>query len=73
MEVAREIASKSPSAVAGAKRMLDYGRDHSTAETLEQAAAWQAAMLSPAEVMEAMAAKAEKRTPAFADLPPLKK
>jgi enoyl-CoA hydratase len=72
MEVAREIASKSPRAVAGTKRILEYGRDHSTAETLEQAAAWQTAMLDPAEVMEAMAARAEKRAPVFADLPPKK-
>lgn len=73
MEVARDIASKSPRTVAGAKRILEYGRDHSTAETLSQAAAWQTATLSPAEVMEAMAAKAEKRMPVFADLPPLRK
>jgi enoyl-CoA hydratase len=73
MEVAREITAKSPRAVAGTKRILEYGRDHSTAETLEQAAAWQTAMLSPAEVMEAMAAKAQKRVPVFADFPARKK
>ena len=73
MEVAREIAAKSPRAVAGSKRLLNYGREHSAAATLEQAAAWQAAMLDPAEVMEAMAARAEKRNPNFADLAPLGK
>ncbi|HEX3754375.1 MAG TPA: enoyl-CoA hydratase-related protein [Rhizomicrobium sp.] len=66
MAVAKEIAAKSPRAMAGTKRTLDYGRDHSVAETLEQVAAWQAAMLDPAEVMEAMAARTEKRVARFA-------
>ena len=72
MAVAHEIAGKSPRAVAGTKRTLDYGRDHNVAETLEQVAAWQAAMLDPAEVMEAMAARTEKRAPRFADVSPRK-
>jgi enoyl-CoA hydratase len=72
MEVAREIAAKSPTAVAGSKRLLNYGRDHSIAETLADIAAWQGENLNPAEVMEAMAARTEKRTPLFADLPPKK-
>jgi len=73
MAVARDIAAKSSRAVAGTKRLLTYGRDHGDTETLAQAAAWQAAMLDPAEVMEAMAARAEKRAAKFADLAPLGK
>jgi enoyl-CoA hydratase len=72
MAVAKDIAAKSPRAVTGTKRALDYGRDHSAAETLEQVAAWQAAMLDPAEVAEALAARTEKRAPRFADLRPPK-
>lgn len=73
MAVAKDIAAKSPRAVAGSKRLLDYGRDHGAAATLEQAAAWQTAMLDPAEVVEAMTARAEKRSPIFAELRPLGK
>jgi enoyl-CoA hydratase len=69
MAVAREIAGKSPRAVAGSKRILNYGREHRAAETLEQAAAWQAAMLDPAEIAEALSARTQKRAPKFADLP----
>ncbi len=73
MAVARAIAAKTPRAVAGSKRLLNYSRDHSDADTLDQAAAWQAAMLDPAEVMEALTARAETPETKFADLYPRRK
>ena len=69
LEMAREIASKPPLAVAGCKRIITYSRDHSTADALDNIAVWNMSMLIPAEMMEAMASKAQKRPGEYADLP----
>jgi enoyl-CoA hydratase len=73
MQVAREIAERSPLAICGTKEMLNYTRDHSVQDGLRYMAAWQSGMFQPGDMVEAFAAKAEKRAPAFEDLPPLKK
>ena len=73
MALAREIAEKSPLAVAGSKRMINYARDHSTADALDYIATWQAGMFASDQIAEAFAAKAEKRAPVFPDLAVLKK
>jgi len=73
MELAREIATKAPVAVAGSKRMINHARDHSIADGLDYIATWQAGMFSPPHMMEAFAAKAQKREPNFPDLAPLRK
>jgi enoyl-CoA hydratase len=73
MELAAEIAQKSPVAVAGSKRMINYARDHSTADALDYIATWQAGMFSPPHMAEAFAARTQKRPPNFPDLSPLKK
>ena len=73
MELAHEIAAKAPVAVAGSKRMINYARDHSIADGLDYIATWQAGMFSPPHMMEAFAAKAQKREPNFADLAPRRK
>ena len=70
--VAREIASKAPLAVYGCKRIITHARDHSTADGLDYISLWNASMLHVEEIMEAMAANAEKRSGNFASLPPLK-
>jgi enoyl-CoA hydratase len=70
MEIAREIASKAPLAVFGCKRMINYARDHSTADTLDYVGVWNASMLQPDEIAEAMSANREKRPGDFVDLPP---
>ena len=72
MGVAADIASKAPVAVYGCKRVITHARDHSTAEGLEYVAMWNAAMLHVEQIMEAMAANAEKRPGRFVDLPPMK-
>ncbi len=69
MEIAKMIASKSPLAVMGCKKAVTYGRDHTTEDALEQIALWNASFLNPAEMMEAMQARAQKRPGDFADLP----
>ncbi|MEM6625543.1 MAG: crotonase/enoyl-CoA hydratase family protein [Pseudomonadota bacterium] len=70
--VAREIASKNPLAVTGSKVMINYARDHSTADALDYIGVWNAAMLAPPHMQEAFAARAEKRKAEFEDLMPLR-
>ena len=68
-EVAREIASKPPLAVYGCKRMINYARDHSTADGLDYIAIWNASFLQGAEMQEAMLANRQQRPGEFVDLP----
>ncbi|MCU0269854.1 MAG: crotonase/enoyl-CoA hydratase family protein [Acidimicrobiales bacterium] len=68
LELAGEIASKSPLAIWGSKEMLTYARDHSVADGLNYIATWQTGMFQPADMMESFAARAEKRDSAFEDL-----
>jgi enoyl-CoA hydratase/carnithine racemase len=72
MDIAREIAAKSPLAVTGSKVMINYARDHTIADGLDYIAVWQTGMFQPAEMGEAFAAKAEKRGANFPDLFPVK-
>jgi enoyl-CoA hydratase len=72
MGIAREIASKAPLAVYGTKRMINYARDHSTADGLDYIGIWNASMLQKQEIQEAIKANAEKRPGAFVELPVLK-
>lgn len=69
MKIAAEIASKAPLAVYGCKRMINYCRDHNTADGLDYIAIWNASMLQPDEMIEAITANGEKRPGDFADLP----
>lgn len=70
--VAKEIASKNPLAVTGSKVIINYGRDHSTADTLDYIGLWNAGMLAAPHMMEAMMAQAQKRDADFPDLLPLR-
>ncbi|MBD5801569.1 Carnitinyl-CoA dehydratase [Azoarcus sp. Aa7] len=65
--LARQIAGKSPLAMRGTKEMLNYSRDHSVVDGLNQVATWNAAMLLSADLNEALAAAREQRLPRFAD------
>jgi enoyl-CoA hydratase len=67
---AREIAAHSPLAVWGTKVAMNYARDHSVDDALDQIATWQAGMFQPADMAEAFAAKTGKRPPVFPDLLP---
>ena len=71
-EVARTIASRSPLAIYGSKQMITYARDHSTADSLDHMATWQAGMFQPADMAEAFAAQAEGREGDFDDLLPFR-
>jgi len=65
--VAREIAEKSPIAVAGTKQMLSYMRDHRIDDGLDYIATWNAAMLQSEDLRVAVAAHMSKQKPTFAD------
>jgi len=68
LEMASTIATKSPIAIAGAKKSLTYARDHSVNAGLEQIATWNAGMLRPEELMTAIQAKMQKKEAIFKDL-----
>jgi len=73
LETAREIAAHSPLALLGSKHFMNYARDHTTAESLDRVALWMAAMAHGEDIRVAITARAEKKTPVFADLPKRKR
>ncbi len=63
MDIAAEIASRSPLAVLGCKEMINYARDHSISDSLDYMAVWQSGMFQPqTDMMETFSAKAEKKS-----------
>jgi len=72
LEAAREIAARAPLAVSASKRAIDFAREHTVAESLEQAAWLQASVWSTPDVMEAMRARAAKERGDFVGLRALK-
>ncbi|MDA7428785.1 crotonase/enoyl-CoA hydratase family protein [Primorskyibacter aestuariivivens] len=69
MEMARDIAAKSPLAIAGIKKALTYARDHTVADGLDQIATWNGGMLRPEDLMKAIQTKMESQQAVFDDLP----
>jgi enoyl-CoA hydratase len=69
--LAKEIASKAPTAVWGTKQAITHARDHGVAESLDHMALLQASIWASDDVREAMVAAREKRQPEFKDLPPI--
>ena len=67
MQIAAEIASKSPLAVRGTKEMIRYMRDHRVDDGLDFVATWNAAMLQSEDLRVAIAAHMAKQKPTFAD------
>ena len=68
MDMAREIASKSPLAISGIKEVINYSRDHSVDESLNYVALWNAAMKYEDDLKETFIAKMEKRENVFQGL-----
>ena len=69
MEIAADIAARSPLTVTGCKEMINYAQDHSIADSLNYMSVWQSGMFQPQnDMMETFKAKAEKRTPEFSEL-----
>jgi len=73
MGTAREIAAKNPLAVTGSKVLINYGRDHTTADTLDYIGVWNASMLAGSHMQEAFKAKSEGRAATFPDLAPIRR
>ncbi len=71
LTLARQIAAKSPLAVAGSKMALNHARDHGTAAALQQMTLLQSAIFDTTEMAEAIAAWKEKRDGDFAPLMPI--
>ena len=67
MQIATQIATKSPLSIRGTKQVLNYSRDHSLADGLEYIAVWNAGMLISDDITEAMTAKLTGRDPQFED------
>lgn len=67
MQLAGEIAGKSPIAVRGTKHMIRYMRDHRVDDGLDYIATWNAAMLQSEDLRLAIAAHMSKQKPEFAD------
>ena len=72
-ELAAEIASKSPLAIYGLKAVMNYSRDHNVSDSLDFNALWSGAMLSQADMTEAMTAQMEKRDANFDKMVDVKK
>ncbi|XP_065194787.1 delta(3,5)-Delta(2,4)-dienoyl-CoA isomerase, mitochondrial-like [Sycon ciliatum] len=68
LQVAKEIAARSPVAIQGTKVNLNYARDHSTAESLDFMATWNAAMLQSEDVVKAVTAQMAKTPAEFSKL-----
>ncbi|MDF3284139.1 MULTISPECIES: crotonase/enoyl-CoA hydratase family protein [unclassified Gordonia (in: high G+C Gram-positive bacteria)] len=66
-ELAATIAARSPLAVRGTKRALNFARDHPIGDGLEQVALWNAATLLSADLAESLAAARDRRTPTYRD------
>ncbi len=72
-QTAREIASKPPVAIWGTKQVVNYARDHTVDQALEQMGWVQGAIWSNANVKEAVTAMKEKRAGVYPDMPDLKR
>ncbi len=71
MALATQIAQKSPLAVAGSKRALNYARDHGTADALAHMAMLQSAIFDIGEMGRAIQGWQAKTTPSFEPLAPV--
>ena len=69
-ETAERIAAMAPLVISSSKRCINYARDHSTADSLEQGALLQSAIFDLADVQRFMMSRAGK-CDAPADLPEL--
>jgi enoyl-CoA hydratase len=67
LDIAAQIASKSPLSIRGTKTMLQYSRDHSVQDGLNYIATWNAGMILSNDLMEAFQASMERRNPKFKD------
>ena len=70
LDIASQIANKSPLCIAGTKRMLNYNHDHGVSDALDYMATWQAGMFHETDLLAAMSAGKEEQ-PEYHPLEPL--
>lgn len=68
LELAKEIASKSPVAVQSSKALLDFSRDRPVEDGLKFTASWNSAMVQAEDVTRAMMSGVRKTKPTFEKL-----
>lgn len=68
LELAKEIASKSPIAVQTTKVSINYSRDHTVSESLRQIADVNMVMLQSEDIMKSVMATLSKEKPIFSKL-----
>lgn len=67
LDLARQVAARSPLAVRGTKRVLLHTRDHGIAAGLDYVATWNAGMLSREDLRAALQARQDGGAPEFRD------
>jgi enoyl-CoA hydratase len=70
LELAKEIASKSPLVTRVIKKQINYARDHSVKEALDYHAAWNSSLISSQDMEAAIKAFMEKSKADYDDLEP---
>ena len=70
LDIAGEIATKSPLAIWGTKESINFTRDHSVADSLNFIATWQAGMYQPQDMASVFEAQSKNEEQELDDLPP---
>lgn len=68
IDLAANIAGKSPVAVQGTKELLNHARDHSTVDTLRYTQLWNSVALQGADFPAAILSVLKKQRPTYAKL-----
>jgi enoyl-CoA hydratase len=68
LNLAREIAGKSPVAIVAIKKILGYARDHSVRDALDYTRTWNNAALQTQDIPIAITANLSKTKPVFPKL-----
>ena len=68
LALAASLADKSPVAVQGTKELLNYGREHSTADSLRYTAVWNSVAVQGKDVQAALMSGLKKTKPRFEKL-----
>lgn len=68
VNLASLLASKSPVAVQGTKELLNYGKEHTVADSLRYTQVWNSVALQGEDFMTAMMSSMQKKQPTFSKL-----
>lgn len=68
LKIATLLASKSPVAVQGTKEVLNFSREHNTADGLNYVGVWNSSALHTNDVKSALLSGIQKRAPTFSKL-----